>query len=75
MSAVPLSAPRRELAAENIAVKMRWIGVLVGYLSVNLGPADPYTPVLNAILALGAIFTLADTAFSLRGRVFLGGHG
>jgi signal transduction histidine kinase len=72
MSAVPLSAPRWELAAENIAVKMRWIGVLVGYLSVNLGPSDTFTPVLNAILALGAVFTLADTAFSLRGRVFLG---
>jgi signal transduction histidine kinase len=72
MGDVPLNAPRWELAAENIAVKMRWIGVLVGYLSVNLGPADQYTPVLNAILAFGAVFTLADTAFSLRGRVFLG---
>src|SRR5260370_32007983 len=71
------SPPRWELAAENIAVKMRWIGVLVGYLLVNLGPADvgdqfAHRPVLNAILALGAIYTFIDSAFSLQGRVFLG---
>src|SRR5713226_5344978 len=63
--------PRWELAAENIAVKIRWIGVVVGYLSVNLGPTDTYRPVLNAILGLGAVFTLIDTAFSFHGRVFL----
>jgi len=64
--------PRWELAAENIAVKIRWIGVLVGYLSVNLGPPVPHRAVLNAILALGAVYTLLDTWFSFRGRVFLG---
>ncbi len=64
--------PRWELAAENIAVKMRWIGVLVGYLSVNLGPVVEHREILNAILALGAAYTLVDTGFSLRGRVFLG---
>ncbi|MFL5339247.1 MAG: sensor histidine kinase [Gemmataceae bacterium] len=66
------SPPRWELAAENIAVKMRWIGVLVGYLSVNLGPAVEHRAVLNAILAVGAVYTLIDSAFSLQGRVFLG---
>ncbi len=62
-----------ELAAETIAVKIRWFGLLVGYLVVNLGghPAGSQA-VLNAILALGAVYTLLDTGFSLRGRVFLG---
>ena len=66
MSFVP-TLPRWELAAENIAVKIRWIGVLVGYLFVNLGPSDASRPVLNSILALGTVFTIADTAFSLKG--------
>jgi signal transduction histidine kinase len=62
-----------ELAAETIAVKIRWFGLLVGYLLVNLGAAPPGRQlVLNAILALGAVYTLLDTWFSLRGRVFLG---
>src|SRR5262245_64598225 len=69
---ITASPPRWELAAENVAVKMRWIGVLVGYLSVNLGSAAAHRPALNAILALGAVYTLIDSAFSLQGRVFLG---
>jgi two-component system NtrC family sensor kinase len=62
-----------ELAAETIAVKIRWFGLLVGYVVVNLGghPAGSQA-VLNALLALGAAYTLLDTGFSLRGRVFLG---
>jgi signal transduction histidine kinase len=66
------SAPRRwELAAENIAVKMRWIGVLLGYLFVNINP-PAHRAALNALIALGAAYTLVDTAFSLKGKVFLG---
>lgn len=65
----PLS--RWELAAETIAVKIRWFGILFGYLLVNVGVAGPYRPVLNAILALGVGYALLDTAYSLRGRVFL----
>jgi signal transduction histidine kinase len=63
-----------ELAAENIAVKVRWFGLLVGYVLVNLAarPAESQL-VLNAILSLGALYTVLDTWFSLRGRVFLGG--
>jgi signal transduction histidine kinase len=62
-----------ELAAENIAVKVRWFGLLVGCVLVNSGgrPVERQV-VLNAILALGAVYTLLDTWFSLRGRVFLG---
>jgi signal transduction histidine kinase len=62
-----------ELAAEAIAVKIRWFGLLVGYIVVNVGnhPAERLA-ILNAILAFGAVFTLLDTWFSFRGRVFLG---
>jgi hypothetical protein len=68
----PAAPPRWELAAETIAVKIRWFGLLVGYLLVNLGQFPDRRPVLNAILALGAAYTLLDTYFSFRGRVFLG---
>ncbi len=68
--AVPL---RWELAAENIAVKIRWFGLLVGYGLVNFsGLDDSRRPILNAILALGAGYALIDAYYSLRGRVFLG---
>jgi len=63
---------RWELAAETIAVKIRWFGLLFGYLLVNLGDAGEHRPILNAILGLGAGFALLDTAYSLRGQVFLG---
>jgi signal transduction histidine kinase len=62
-----------ELAAETIAVKVRWFGLVVGCVLVNFNAhADYRHGVLNAILALGAAYTLLDTWFSLRGRVFLG---
>jgi signal transduction histidine kinase len=62
---------RWELAAETIAIKMRWFGLLVGYVLIMA--ADPaQRPVLHAILALGAVYALFDTYQSLRGRVFLG---
>src|SRR5215208_3621200 len=69
--AVPPS--RWELAAEAIAVKIRWFGLILGYVVVNVSDHGPERlAVLNAILALGAGYTLLDTWFSLRGRVFLG---
>jgi signal transduction histidine kinase len=62
-----------ELAAETIAVKIRWFGLLIGCVLVNLGDHPPPRQlILNALLALGAVYTLLDTWFSLRGRVFLG---
>lgn len=68
----PTPAPW-ELAAETIAVKIRWFGLLVGYLLVNgTDVGEGQRPVLNAILALGAVYALFDTGYSLRGRVFLG---
>jgi two-component system NtrC family sensor kinase len=62
---------RWELAAENIALKIRWFGIVFGYLLVNLGDVGPYRDVLNAILLLGVAYAVCDTAYRLRGRIFL----
>jgi two-component system, NtrC family, sensor kinase len=70
-ASVSAALPRWELAAETIAIKIRWFGLLVGYVLVNVGQTDD-RPFLNAILALGALYALCDTYYSLRGRVFLG---
>ncbi len=69
----PVVSSPWELAAETIAVKIRWFGLLVGYLLVNLGGHDVRRQaILNAILTVGVAYTLLDTYFSVRGRVFLG---
>ena len=72
-----------ELSAEAITVRIRWFGLAVGYALVNfLGRETSGThavlpewmsnrQVLNGILTLGAVFAIADTYFSLRGRVSL----
>jgi signal transduction histidine kinase len=73
-TASPSVVPARwELAAENIAVKIRWFGLVVGYVLVNVSDLpDVRRPILNAILALGAVYALLDAYYSLRGRIFLG---
>ncbi|MHB1425076.1 MAG: sensor histidine kinase [Gemmataceae bacterium] len=69
----PAASSPWELAAETIAVKIRWFGLLVGYILVNLHPDDAgRQAVLNALLTLGLAYTLLDTYFSVRGRVFFG---
>lgn len=70
---LPSQAPtsRWELAAETIALKIRWFGIVFGYFLVNLGENVPNRALLNGILALGAAYALLDTAYSLRGKVFL----
>ncbi|MBL8797477.1 MAG: two-component sensor histidine kinase, partial [Planctomycetia bacterium] len=72
MADAALAVPQRwELAAEHIAVKIRWFGLLIGYVLVQVGePRD--RAVLHGILALGAGYALLDTWYSLRGKVFLG---
>jgi len=62
---------RWELAAENIAVKIRWFGIVFGYILVNLGDAGEHQLILNGILALGVGYAILDTAYSLRGQIFL----
>src|SRR5712692_5207848 len=73
-TASPTAFPSRwELAAETIAVKIRWFGILVGYVLVNVDDhGAEHQALLNAILALGAVYALFDTYYSLRGQVFLG---
>ncbi len=69
----PVASSPWELAAETIAVKIRWFGLLVGYVLVNLRDhGGARQAVLNAILTVGVAYTLLDTYFSVRGRVFLG---
>jgi signal transduction histidine kinase len=71
--ALAATANRWELAAETIAVKIRWFGLVVGFLVVNCrDPEAPHRAVLNALLAVGALYTLCDTWHSLHGRIFLG---
>jgi two-component system NtrC family sensor kinase len=70
----PVSVPSRwELAAEAVVVKMRWVGVVIGVLLVNLEPQpSANVAILNALLGLGALYALADSVFSYRGRILLG---
>ena len=68
-----------ELAAEAITVRVRWFGICVGYVLVdyierstfNQPAMNANRPAMNAILALGAVYALIDTYWSLKGRVFL----
>ena len=60
-----------ELAAESITVRIRWFGLIAGYTLVNVIGPFGNRPVLNAILALGAVYALVDTWWSMRRRVFL----
>ena len=69
----PPTGSRLELAAEAIAVKIRWVGLVVGFLLANFGPAGNLLA-LNVILVLGIGFTAINTAFFWRNRVFLRDH-
>jgi len=65
-------ASRWDLAAEAIVVKIRWFGLVLGYLFVNLEPRPTAEALsLNGILGVGTAYTIVDTLFSLRGHVFL----
>jgi signal transduction histidine kinase len=69
------TAAHWELAAEALAIKIRWFGIVFGCLVVNVGYAgDPRQGMLNGILALGAGFALLDTVWSWHGKVFLGSY-
>lgn len=68
---VALDPTRRELEAESITVRIRWFGLCVGYLYVNLVDRSEGQPALNAMLTLGAVYALLDTLVSLRGKILL----
>lgn len=60
-----------QLPAEAITVRIRWFGLAVGYVLVNFLARSPNQAQLNAILALGAIYAVLDTFWSVRGKAFL----
>ncbi|NBR05008.1 MAG: two-component sensor histidine kinase [Planctomycetes bacterium] len=61
-----------DLDAEAIVVKIRWFGVLIGYFLVNsTDMSGERRLLLNAILAIGVAYTLLDTYFSWKKKVFL----
>jgi len=68
----PPAPPRSiDLAAEAIALSIRWFGLVVGWLLVAVGAQSRDPAALYAILSLGLGFTAFNTVFYLRGRLFL----
>src|SRR5262249_16027341 len=68
----PDERPGCDLATEPIVVKIRWLGVLMGYVLVGTrtGLHDPWA--VRAFLALGAGYAALETAFYYRlGEVVL----
>jgi signal transduction histidine kinase len=66
------ASSRWELAAETIAVKIRWFGLVIGYVLANIEDRPlANAPALNAILSLGLAYALADSLYSFRGQIFL----
>ena len=70
----PSDVARWELDAEAIVVKIRWFGLLLGFAYANAGEIEANRLTLNAILLLGLVYTLLDTWFYRRRRVFLGDY-
>lgn len=66
--------PDWDLAAESIAVLMRWFGLVVGAVLANVGSPAADHWLLNLILLLGLGFTVLDTYFFSRRRIFLRDH-
>ncbi len=64
---------RWELAAESTVVKLRWFGIVMGYILVQTrtGLHDPWA--VRAFLALGAGYAALDLAFWRMGEVILKG--
>ncbi len=60
-----------DLPAEAITIRIRWFGLCIGYVLVNLVGPTAHQPELNAILTLGAVYAAVDTWASLQGQVFL----
>ncbi len=65
-----------ELRAESITLRVRWFGLCIGYILVNidglLNQSETRSqPALNAILTLGAVYAVIDTWWSAKGKVFL----
>jgi two-component system, NtrC family, sensor kinase len=64
----------RESEAETITFRIRWFGLCVGFLYVNLVERTTGRPELNAMLSLGTAYALLDTFTTLKGRVLLSNY-
>jgi signal transduction histidine kinase len=60
-----------DLAIESIVVKIRWFGIVMGYVLVQSRTGLHNPSAVRAFLALGAGFAALDTAFYRMGEVFL----
>lgn len=71
MDDMTLKPLRWDLAAESIVVKIRWFGVVVGYVLVQTRTGLHNPAAVRAFLALGAGYAALDLAFWSMGEVFL----
>jgi signal transduction histidine kinase len=71
MSELAVERPRWDLAAESIVVKIRWFGVIMGYLLVQTRTGLHNPSAVRAFLALGAGYAALDLAFWKMDEVFL----
>lgn len=60
-----------QLSVEWITLRIRWFGLIVGYLLVNTLSPPEHRPYLDGILTLGAVYALFDLIWHWRGQVFL----
>lgn len=60
-----------QLMAELITLRIRWFGLIVGYLLVNFLSPNESRAYLNGILSVGAAYALFDLVWHWRGEVFL----
>jgi two-component system, NtrC family, sensor kinase len=71
MDGTTAERPRWDLAAESIVVKIRWFGVLMGYVLVQTRTELHNPWALRAYLVLGAGYAALDLVFWRMGKVFL----
>ena len=71
MSTTADEASQLQLRAETIVIRIRWFGLLLGAVYVNLELPPEGRLYLDALLAVGAAYTVLDTIDSLRGKAFL----
>jgi len=71
MFATPKERLRWDLATESIVVKIRWFGIVMGYVLVQTRTGLHNPSAVRAFLALGAGYAALDLAFSWMGEVFL----
>src|SRR6478736_7816527 len=71
MFATPKERLRWDLATESIVVKIRWFGIVMGYVLVQSRTGLHNPSAVRAFLALGAGYAALDTAFHRLGEVFL----